>query len=270
MVNRKALTTSDLLKMKQNGQKITMVTAYDAPSARLVEGAGLDLILVGDSLGMVVLGYETTVSVTLEEMIHHTKAVRRGAPQTMIVADMPFLTAHYSLDQVLQAAGRLMQEAGAQAIKLEGGREIADTVAHLTRAGVPVMGHIGLQPQSVLKLGGYRVAGKSDEGRAALLEDARALEAAGAFSIVIEAVPEPVARAITDDLTIPTIGIGAGRYVDGQVLVFHDLIGLTFGHQAKFVKRYANIKDTIEQALVQYRDEVKGEIFPALEHTYEA
>ena len=268
MAERKALTTFDLLNMKRRQEKITMVTAYDAPTARLVEQAGIDLILVGDSLGMVVLGYETTVPVTLEAMIHHTKAVRRGAPHTMIVADMPFLTAHFTPDEVLRAAGRLLQDAGAQAVKLEGGKEIAETVARLTRAGVPVMGHIGLKPQTVLQMGGYRVAGKDDDDRNALIEDARVLASAGVFSIVIEAVPETVAQMITDELTIPTIGIGAGRYVDGQVLVFHDLIGLTFGHQAKFVKHYAHVRETIEQALIQYRDEVREGLFPAPEHIY--
>lgn len=270
MAERKALTTSDLLNMKRRKQKITMVTAYDAPTARLVEQAGIDLILVGDSLGMVVLGYDTTVPVTLEDIIHHTKAVRRGAPQTMIIADMPFLTAHYTPDEVLRAAGRLLQEAGAHAVKIEGGQEMGEIISRLTAAGIPVMGHIGLKPQTVLQMGGYRVAGKGDEERQELLKDARALASAGVFAIVIEAVPETVAQTITDELPIPTIGIGAGRYVDGQVLVFHDLIGLTFGHQAKFVKAYAHMRETIEEALIQYRDEVRAGLFPAPEHIYKS
>jgi 3-methyl-2-oxobutanoate hydroxymethyltransferase len=269
MEQRKPLTTARMRKMKQDGIPITMVTAYDYPSARLAEEAGVDVILVGDSLGNVVLGYDSTLPVTIDDIVYHTRAVTRGAASTFIVADMPFMTYHGSVDHTLQGAARLMQEGMAKAVKLEGGAEIVPAVEAITRAGVPVIGHIGLTPQSVHQIGGYRVQGKSSEQAKKLLEDAKALEQAGAFAIVIELVTEELAAWITKELTIPTIGIGAGVQCDGQVLVFHDL--LQYGPSSpprKFVKAYANIGETIRDGISRYVKEVKERSFPGPEHTF--
>jgi 3-methyl-2-oxobutanoate hydroxymethyltransferase len=269
MEQRKPLTTARMRKMKQDGIPITMVTAYDYPSARLAEEAGVDVILVGDSLGNVVLGYDSTLPVTINDIVYHSRAVTRGASSTFIVADMPFMTYHGSVDHTLQGAARLMQEGMAKAVKLEGGAEIVPAVEAITRAGVPVVGHIGLTPQSVHQIGGYRVQGRSSEQAKKLLEDAKALEQAGAFAIVLELVTEELAAWITKELTIPTIGIGSGVQCDGQVLVFHDL--LQYGPSSpprKFVKAYANIGETIRDGISRYVKEVKERSFPGPEHTF--
>ncbi|WP_413380565.1 3-methyl-2-oxobutanoate hydroxymethyltransferase [Alkalihalobacillus sp. 1P02AB] len=263
-------TTSSFLKMKKNKEKIAMMTAYDAPAAKLVEQAGIDMILVGDSLGMVVLGYDSTVPVTLDDMVMHTKAVKRGAKDTFVVTDFPFLSYHASIEETFQAAKRLMQEAGAHAVKLEGADELVESISKLTKAGVPVMGHLGLMPQSVGVLGGYKVQGKDEESAAKLLKDAKAVEAAGAFALVLECVPEQVAAWVSEELQIPVIGIGAGVNTDGQVLVYHDVIGYGEGHVPKFVKKYANVSETIQTAISSYVEEVKKEQFPQKEHSFQS
>lgn len=261
-------TTLSLREKKKNGQKITMLTAYDYPTAQAMDEIGIDMILVGDSLGNVVLGYETTLFVTMEEMIHHTKAVTRGARNTMVVGDMPFLTYHFSVEDALRNAGRFMQEGGAQAVKLEGGRERTAVVKAMVEAGIPVLGHIGLTPQSVHQLGGFRVQGKDLDTAKKLIDDAKALEEAGCFGVVLECVPAALAEKITKEIGIPTIGIGAGAGCDGQVLVSHDLLGLFSGHVAKFVRQYAQIGQTMRQAFKAYKEEVESGSFPAAEHCY--
>ncbi|WP_096200908.1 3-methyl-2-oxobutanoate hydroxymethyltransferase [Bacillus sp. FJAT-45350] len=261
-------TTTDFTKMKKNKEPIAMITAYDAPSARIVEGAGVDIILVGDSLGMVVLGYDSTVPVTLDDMVLHTKAVRRGAKDTFVVTDMPFLTYHGSLSETMANARRLMQEAGAHAVKLEGNGEVISTIESLTNAGVPVVAHLGLTPQSVGVLGGYRVQGKDADSAKQLIEDAKAVEKAGAFSLVLECVPKQIAEYISEVLTIPVIGIGAGAQTDGQVLVYHDVIGYGGDFVPKFVKKYNNITPIIHQAIEEYVKEVKNSSFPEEKHTF--
>ena len=261
-------TTADFKKRKKEKEPISMVTAYDAPSAKLAESAGIDAILVGDSLGMVVLGYNSTIPVTIDDMVMHTKAARRGAPNTFVVADLPHLSYHGSIDSTLANVRRLIQEAGADAVKLEGGATVTDEIRALTDAGVPVMGHLGLTPQSVAVMGGYRVQGKDQAGAKALLNDALAVEEAGAFSLVLECVPKEVAALISEQLMIPVIGIGAGPNTDGQVLVYHDLIGYGDVHVPKFVKAYANIGEHIQSALEAYHQEVKQRSFPAEEHSF--
>lgn len=266
---KQALTLPRLKAMKNQNKPIAMVTAYDYPSAMLAEEAGVDIILVGDSLGNVVLGYHTTVPVTLEDMIYHTRAVVRGAPGTMIVADMPFATYRLGPEATLRNAARLMQEGGAHAVKLEGGAELADEIRLLTQAGIPVLGHIGLTPQSVHQIGGYRVQGKTGEEAEKMLQDAKALEQAGAFGVVLELVTEELAAAVSRSLSIPTIGIGAGRGCDGQVLVFHDLLRYGSGIRDKrFVKSYANIGDTIRDAIADYVNDVKTKAFPEEKHGF--
>lgn len=257
----------DFLKMKQAGEKISMLTAYDYPSAQMVEEAGIDTILVGDSLGMVVLGYDSTVPVTMEEMLHHTKAARRGATKTFVVADMPFMS-YATVDLALLNAGRLIKEGGADAVKLEGGAHICSIVQALTRAGIPVVGHIGLTPQTASQLGGFKVQGRDLDSAKQLVIDAQALEQAGAFLLTLEAIPRQVAGQITAELTIPTIGIGAGLDCDGQVLVFHDTLGLFERFKPKFVKQYASLGQEAVQALKEYHKEVKSSQFPAEEHTF--
>ncbi len=255
-----------LQEMKAAGERIACVTAYDFPSARLVQQAGFEVVLVGDSLGNVVLGYDTTIPVTMDDMLHHTRAVARGAPDLLIVADMPFLTFNVGGDDALRNAGRLLQEGGAHAVKLEGGEPVAGTVRRLTRAGIPVMGHLGLTPQSVNQLGGYRVQGRTLEQARRLLDDAVALEEAGAFSIVLEAVPAELATIVTHRLKIPTIGIGAGPDCDGQIQVLHDILG--FGaRQPKHAKRYADLNETIGTALAAYAQDVREGRFPTADHT---
>lgn len=260
-------TIPDFEKMKQAGEKISMLTAYDYPTAKLVEQAGVDTILVGDSLGMVVLGYDSTVPVTMEEMLHHTKAARRGAINTFVIADMPFMS-YATLDLALMNAGRLIKEGGADAVKLEGGSHIVHIVENLTRAGIPVVGHIGLTPQTAAQLGGFKVQGRDLESASQLVKDGQALEQAGAFLLVLEAIPKQVAGQISDGLKIPTIGIGAGMDCDGQVLVFHDLLGLFERFKPKFVKQFAQLGREAVRAINMYHMEVKASQFPAEEHTF--
>lgn len=268
-MTRRKTTLLDLQEKKRTRQPITMLTAYDYSGGLLVDGAGIDVILVGDSLGMVMLGLESTVPVTMDEMLHHCRAVARGARHAFLVGDMPFMS--YELDprEAVRNAGRFLKEGGMDSVKLEGGVSAAETVAAITRAGIPVMGHIGLTPQSASKLGGFRVQGKTAASASQLLADARALEEAGAFAIVLEAVPAPVATAISQRLTVPTIGIGAGPGCDGQVLVYHDLLGLFDRFTPRFVRRYANLNETIGAALAQFRQDVTAGTFPQPEHTYD-
>jgi len=253
--------------MKQKGEKIAMLTAYDYSTAKIVDEVGVPLILVGDSLGMVVLGYETPIPVTMDIMLHHTKAVVRGTNSALVVGDMPFMTYTVSVEDALRNAARFIQEAGCQSVKLEGGVTVAATVKRIVQCGIPVMGHIGLTPQSVNQLGGWRVQGKTPEAAAQLLKDALALEEAGAFSIVLEQVPTPLATLISRRLAIPTIGIGAGEGCDGQVLVIHDVFGLS-DRVPKLAKRYANIGEMMRQAVTQYFNEVKHGDFPTKEHGF--
>jgi len=260
--------TTDFFKMKQMEEKIAMVTAYDYPSAKLAEEAGVDMILVGDSLGMVVLGYDSTIPVTVSDMVHHTKAVKRGAKNTFIVTDLPFMSYHLGRDEALKNSACIIQEGGAHAVKLEGGAEVADKIAALTEAGIPVMAHIGLTPQKVGIFGGYKVQGKTAAAAKKLLEDAKACEQAGAFAVVLECVPRQLAEEVTASLTIPTIGIGAGRAVDGQVLVFHDLVRFGSERVAKFVKQFADADTVMRNGLTQYVQEVKNRLFPEEKHTY--
>lgn len=249
-------------------RKITSVTAYDYPTARLVDEAGVDIILVGDSLAMAVLGYENTLPVTLDEMLHHTRAVRRGVKRALLVADMPFGTFHNGAAEAVRNATRFVKEAGAEAVKIEGGERRMELVSRLVEAEIPVMGHIGLTPQSLHALGGFRVQGKSAETAEALIRDAQALAAAGAFSIVIEAVPREIAAHITERVPVPTIGIGAGPECDGQVLVFSDLVGLTEGHTPKFARRYAELAETIRGAVGHFVDDVQKGAFPSDAESY--
>ncbi|WP_102345801.1 3-methyl-2-oxobutanoate hydroxymethyltransferase [Bacillus sp. Marseille-P3661] len=261
-------TKNDFLQMKANNEPIVMVTAYDYPSACLVEQAGVDMILVGDSLGMVVLGYESTVPVTVDDMLHHTKAVCRGAKDTFIVTDMPFMSYHLSVEDTMKNAKRLIQDGGAHALKVEGAGEVINTIERLTSAGVPVVGHLGLTPQSVGVLGGYKVQGKDAKTAQKLMDDAKAAEKAGAIAIVLECVPKQIAELISKELTIPTIGIGAGVQTDGQVLVYHDIIQNGFGHVPKFVKQYTNINQEIKLAISQYTADVKSRQFPEDKHSF--
>ncbi|KLV27832.1 3-methyl-2-oxobutanoate hydroxymethyltransferase [Niallia circulans] len=261
--------TTDFIKMKQKGEKITMLTAYDYPSAKLVEQAGTDLILVGDSLGMVVLGYNSTVPVTMDDMIHHGKAVKRGAEDTFIVIDMPFMSYHLSRRDTLLNAASLIQETGANAVKLEGADDVIEQINYLTNAGIPVMAHLGLTPQSVGVLGGYKVQGKSSDEAKRLMDNALKCQAAGAFAIVLECVPMQVAKEVSKRLDIPTIGIGAGSETDGQVLVYHDLITYGVDRVAKFVKQYANVNEAISLAIDQYISEVKMGAFPEMKHSFQ-
>ncbi|MCL6632639.1 MAG: 3-methyl-2-oxobutanoate hydroxymethyltransferase [Alicyclobacillus herbarius] len=263
----KPVTIRTFLKMKQNGEKIAVVTAYDYPSARLLEEAGVHALLVGDSLGMVVQGNTTTLPVTLDDIIYHTKLVARGVTRPLIIADLPFMTYQASTEQALMSAGRLMREGGAQAVKLEGGAFLAETVERLVNAGVPVMGHIGLTPQSVHALGGFAVQGRTAAAAKRLVDDAIALEEAGAFAVVLEMVPDEVAEVVSARLTIPTIGIGAGPHCDGQVLVFHDMMGYTTGYIPKHNKRFADLASTIKNAAAAYVREVANGQFPGPEQT---
>ncbi|MDX1614456.1 MAG: 3-methyl-2-oxobutanoate hydroxymethyltransferase [Candidatus Promineifilaceae bacterium] len=265
---RKKVTILDLSSKKRQADPITMLTAYDYSSAQLVDQAGVDLILVGDSLAMVMMGLETTVPVTMEEMLHHCRAVARGAHGAYLVGDMPFMSYQASASEAVQNAGRFLKEGRMDAIKLEGGREVASTVQAIVDAGIPTMGHIGLTPQSVSQLGGYRVQGRTASQASRLLHDAFALEEAGCFSLVLEAVPAPVAQAISERLKIPTIGIGAGAGCDGQVLVYHDLLGLFDRFTPKFVKQYAVLSSVIREALNAFVEDVSERRFPSEAHTY--
>ncbi len=262
------LTIPEVLRRKKTGPKLTMLTAYDYPTARLVDAAGIDFILVGDSLGMVVLGYPDTVPVTVDEIAHHTAAVARGAERALVVGDLPFLSYQVSGQDAVRSAGRLFKEARADCVKLEGGRPQADKVEAIARAGIPVMGHIGLTPQTATQLGGFKVQGRDPREAQALLEDARALEAAGAFALVLECVPSDLAARITESVAIPTIGIGAGPRCDGQVLVFHDLVGLFDRFVPKFVKRYAELSKEIGGAIAAFKGEVESGAFPGPEHGF--
>jgi 3-methyl-2-oxobutanoate hydroxymethyltransferase len=260
--------TTNFLKMKENNEKIVMLTAYDYPSAKLAEQADVDMILVGDSLGMVVLGYDSTVPVTMEDMIHHTKAVKRGAIDTFIVVDMPFMSYHLSKRDTLLNGARLIQETGAHAVKLEGGDDVIDSIKFLTQAGIPVVAHLGLTPQSVGTLGGYKVQGKSAKAAQKLINDALQCQEAGAFAVVLECVPKQLAKEIQDRLVIPTIGIGAGINCDGQVLVFHDVIKYGVSRAPKFVKQYVDSNELISSGLTSYVTEVREGIFPSEQHSF--
>ena len=252
------VTVRDIAGMKARGERIPMVTAYDYTTAKLADAAEIPIVLVGDSLGMVVLGYDSTIPVTMDDMVHHVKMVARGSQRALIVADLPFMTYQIDHAQALTNAARLLQEGGAQTVKLEGGESVAETVHRIVEAGIPVMGHIGLTPQSVNAFGGYRVRGRHRDEAVQLLKDAKALEDAGAFSVVLELVPTPLARVISDSLTIPTIGIGAGPGCDGQVQVLHDMLGLFTDFVPKHAKQYANLGETIKQAFADYAREVRS------------
>ena len=256
------VTITQIKEMKQKGEKITMLTAYDYTTAKIIDEVGIPLILVGDSLGMVVLGYESTIPVTMEEMLHHTRAVVRGTKRTMVIGDMPFMTYHINVDQALGNAARFIQEGGAQAVKLEGGVTVAEKVSRIVSCGIPVMGHIGLTPQSIYQFGGFKVQGKTPESAVRLLKDAQALEEAGAFAIVLETVPTPLATLITQKVGIPTIGIGAGIGCDGQVQVINDILGSFSDFVPKHAKQYAKLADIISTAVTEYDNEVKAGSFP--------
>jgi len=264
----KKKTIFDIRRMKEDGEKITVLTAYDYPFARLMDQAGIDMILVGDSVGTVVSGYDNTLPVTVEEMIYHTRAVVRGTARALVVADMPFLSYQVDLRDARLNAGRLIKEGGAQAVKLEGGAHVAATIRAIVDMDIPVVGHIGLTPQSVHRMGGYRVQGREEEQARQLLADALAVEAAGAFALVLEGIPAKLASEITAALKIPTIGIGAGVDCDGQVLVIHDILGLCEKYSPKFVKKFADVSGAIRQGIDDYIREVKGGVFPDKEHSF--
>jgi 3-methyl-2-oxobutanoate hydroxymethyltransferase len=263
-------TVLDVQRFKDEGRRLAVLTAYDFLSARILDEAGIPILLVGDSLGMVMLGHPTTLPVTMEDMLVHAKAVSRGARQALLVGDMPFMSYQVSTEEAVRNAGRFIQEAGMHAVKLEGAGPVIEITRRLTEVGIPVMGHVGLTPQSVHAMGGFKVQGKTDEQAARILDDAKALEQAGAFSIVLEGMPSKVAVDITNALRIPTIGIGAGPGTDGQVLVFHDFLGLTTGKAPKFVKRYANLAEEISRAATAYAEDVRTGKFPGPEHEYAA
>ncbi len=263
-----AFTVNDFKVKKESGEKITMLTAYDFSMAKMLDQAGVDTLLVGDSLGMVILGYDNTLCVTMEEMLHHTRAVTRGAKNAFVIGDMPYLSYHISPEETVRNAGRFVKEAGAQAVKLEGGAEMVPHIEALIRAKIPVVGHIGMTPQSYNMLGGFKVQGKTYQQAEQLMKDAKALEEAGVCAMVLECVPDKLAKHITERITVPTIGIGAGKDCDGQVLVYHDILGLYQEIKPKFVKVYANLGELIEVAVKQYVEEVKLGLFPNEEHTF--
>lgn len=261
-------TIRDLQRMKRRGEKIVMITAYDYTSARIVEEAGAPIILVGDSLGQVVLGYDSTVPVTMDDMLHHIKAAVRGTQRAHVVGDLPFMSYQASVKDALRNAGRLLKEGGAQSVKLEGGRQAADAVRRIVDAGIPVMGHLGLTPQSVNQLGGYRIQGRTSKAAARMIADADALEDAGAYAVVLEGVPSQLARIVSERLTIPTIGIGAGVHCDGQVQVFHDLLGLYTDFTPKHARRYANLAEAIGCAVAEYAQDVRAGAFPSEDESF--
>lgn len=261
-------TVNSFLESKKEGKKITVLTAYDYSTAKLMDDAGIDCVLVGDSLGMVMLGYEDTLKVTVDDIIHHTKAVKRGVKNAFILADMPFLSYHVSAEDAIKNAGRIIQESGAHAVKLEGGSEILDKVKALVAAKISVVGHLGLTPQSVNVMGGFKVQGKTEAQARKLIEDAKLLQEAGAFAIVLECIPEKLAKLVSESLEIPTIGIGAGKHCDGQVLVVQDMLGMCEDMVPKFVKRYQNIGELIKSGVKSYCEEVRSGQFPAGEHSF--
>ena len=267
-MDRKKITIFDINKRKTDGIPITMMTAYDYSAATLVDQAEMDIILVGDSLAMVMLGHDHTITVSMDEMIHHCRAVSRGANNAFLVGDMPFMSYQADETEAVRNAGRFLKEAGMDAVKLEGGHEVADTVRAIVKAGIPVMGHIGLTPQAASQLGGFRVQGRTSEAGQKLIEDALTIQTAGCFAVVLEAVPVPVATTVSQRLHIPTIGIGAGVGCDGQVLVYHDMLGLFDRFRPRFVKPYADLRQVIADALKTYKEEVRARRFPAEEHTY--
>ncbi len=262
------ITVNDFFRKKSENEKITMITAYDFPFAVICDEAGIDAILVGDSLGMVVQGLETTLPVTMDEMIYHTRIVSRAARNSMVIGDMPFMSYQTGPVDAVRNAGRFIKDAGASAIKIEGGAEVAEHITALTRADIPVMAHIGLTPQAIHRMGGYRVQGRSEDAANRLLREAHAVEEAGAFALILEAIPMDLAKRITDDISIPTIGIGAGPHCSGQVLVLHDVIGLFERFTPKFVKKYANVKEEVLKAVRAYRDEVEKGVFPSEEQSF--
>ena len=261
-------TVLTMQKQKEQGEKISMLTAYDYSTAKLMDQAGINSLLVGDSLGMVMLGYEDTLSVTMEDMIHHSRAVANGAQNALVVTDLPFMSYHISIPEAVANAGRLIKEGHSAAVKLEGGEAFSKTIQAITRASIPVMGHIGLTPQSIHAFGGFKVQGKTIEAAQKILQDALAVEKAGAFAIVLEAIPADLAALITKKLTIPTIGIGAGNQTDGQVLVYQDMLGMYGEMQPKFVKRYADLGAEMNSAIQHYKTEIQQEQVPAAEHTF--
>jgi 3-methyl-2-oxobutanoate hydroxymethyltransferase len=265
---RAKITAPAIVALKRKGEPISVVTAYDFPTARFADQAGVEILLVGDSVGTVLLGYESTLPVTMEDMLHHVRAVTRAKPSALVVGDMPFMSYQVSTEQAVANAGRLVQEGGADAIKLEGGARVADAVARIVEAGIPVMGHLGLTPQSVLAFGGYKVQARGEADQERLLADAKTLERAGCFSLVLEGIPARLGAAVTRELSIPTIGIGAGVQCDGQVLVTHDLLGLFHGHQPKFVRRYAELGTATRDAFVRYVADVKARRFPSDAESY--
>ena len=267
-MNSEKITLTRLQEKKNNGEKITMMTAYDYSAATLVDQAGIDTTLVGDSLGNVMLGYDSTVPVTMDEMIHHCKAVSKGVKNSFLIGDMPFMSYQSSIEKAIENAGRFLKEANCESVKLEGGSDMAPTVKAIVKAGIPVCGHIGLTPQTATMLGGYKVQGKDAESAKKMLQSAIDLEEAGAFMIVFECIPDTLAARITGELKIPTIGIGAGKDCDGQVLVYHDLLGLYERFTPKFVKQYLNLAPMIKEALTQYKTEVENGTFPGPEHVF--
>jgi len=267
-MDRKKITPVDIQAMKREGKRIAMLTAYDYPTALLEDRAGIEIILVGDSLAMTVLGYENTLPVTMDAMIHHTQAVTRGAKYALVIGDMPFMSYNTSERDAILSAGRFMKEGGADAVKLEGGASVKETVRAIVRAGIPVMGHIGLTPQTISMLGGFKVQGKDAQGAQKIIDDALSLEDAGAFSVLLEAVPAPIAKRVTERLNVPTIGIGAGVHCDGQVLVVHDVLGLFDRFTPKFAKRYVNLSELMLKAFDSYREEVTKGTFPTDQHSF--
>ncbi|MDA3792124.1 MAG: 3-methyl-2-oxobutanoate hydroxymethyltransferase [Elusimicrobia bacterium] len=262
------ITTTKLKEMKKSGRKITALTCYNFSIARIMKTADIDVVLVGDSLGMVELGYENTIPVTIDEMVHHTRAVKRARPEGLLVTDMPFLSYNVTKQKTLQAAGRLIKEAGAEAVKLEGGKPVADTIKLLVENNIPVMGHLGLTPQAVHKMGGYKVQGKEKSVAAKIVTDAKILEGAGVFAIVLEGIPSVLAREITKKVEVPTIGIGAGPDCDGQILVVNDMLGMNMGFQPKFVKRYAGLEEVILKAFKDYSKDIREGDFPSKIESY--
>lgn len=262
------LTTLSLKKMKKKGEKIVALTAYDFPTARILDEAGVDIILVGDSAANVIYGYSTTIPLSMEEILFLTRAVAKGVKRALIIGDMPFLSYQVSLEEAIKNAGEFLK-AGAEGVKIEGGEPLLPTIERLVKLGMPVMGHLGLTPQSIHQFGGYKLQGRTKEDRKRILSDAKGLEAAGCFSIVLEKIPQDLAKKVTKSVKIPTIGIGAGPFCDGQILVFHDLVGLFEDFKPKFVKRYAEVGKTVRDAVERYKREVKGGLFPDKEHSFE-